>query len=91
VCLAPLQFSCRNKGDPNAAKIDALTLPAALADAAFLDCLAAAAEAMSGRVKPMAPGILHYHVAGITPLPAWAVGQTPVGQLGAHVFYNSVR
>jgi N-acetylmuramoyl-L-alanine amidase len=90
VCLAPYQFSCRNANDPNAAKIAALSLPDALGDAAFLDCLGAANAALTGREKAAAPGVLHYHVAGMDPLPKWAIGQKPVAHIGAHVFYNNI-
>lgn len=90
VCLAPYQFSCRNQGDPNAAKIDALTLPDAMGDPSFLDCLGAANAALTGRERPAAPGVLHYHVAGMANPPAWAAGKTPIAHLGAHVFFNDI-
>jgi N-acetylmuramoyl-L-alanine amidase len=91
VCLAPYQFSCWNPSDPNAAKLAALKLPDALGDSSLLDCLAAMSAALAGREKPLPAGCLHYFVAGMTNPPKWAAGLTPAVQVGAHVFFNTVR
>ncbi|WP_257386328.1 cell wall hydrolase [Tahibacter caeni] len=94
VCLKPKQFSCWNAGDPNLAKLKAVTD----ADTAFRECLDIAAAAVGGKLSPdpadpnrpkdPTKGGNHYHTVGLQPLPHWAEGKTPTATIGRHVFYR---
>lgn len=88
VCLVPLQFSCRNPGDPNKDKLEALSLPDSLTDRSFRDCLSALLQAVDGRAGDPTLGSLHYHTLGVAP--AWSHGKVPVAQIGQHVFFNDI-
>ncbi|WP_207460161.1 cell wall hydrolase [Azospirillum sp. SYSU D00513] len=85
VCRKPYQFSCWNVGDPNRAKLLAVTAD----DPVFAACLRVARRAVSGLLPDPTGGATHYHRAGISP--AWARGHGPSAEIGHHLFYNSVE
>lgn len=86
VCLSPKQFSCWNAGDPNRPKL----LAAKPAEVAFRECLAAAAWVLGEAATDPTHGSLNYYAAGIK-APGWALGRTPVKQIGNHVFFNDIQ
>ena len=86
VCQKPSQFSCWLPGDPNRAKLLAVTDR----DAVFRECLVIAERAVRGEVGTLAKGATHYYRAG-TPTPAWARGKRPCVTIGNHKFYNTIE
>lgn len=84
VCQKPKQFSCWNIGDPNRAKMIAVTLN----DAAFRVAYEIAQNAASGKLTDITNGSDHYHTAAISP--TWSSGQVPTKIIGTHKFYNTV-
>lgn len=84
VCRKPYQFSCWNAGDPNRAKLLAVTQ----ADPVFATCLRVARRAVAGVLTDPTRGATHYHRAGLHP--TWASGHSPCAEIGAHLFYNTV-
>lgn len=85
VCLKPWQFSCWNANDPNRKKLMAVETD----DAAFRECIAAAAAVMTGLEPDPTERSHHYHTASIKP--SWSRGFEPVTRIGDHVFYNDMR
>ena len=90
VCLDWLQFSGWRESDPNfmAAQKETLT-PVAI------DCIRALCEVMNGdKAHDPTHGARHYYAPAAmpknTPVPGWAMGQTPAAKIGAHVFFNNV-
>jgi N-acetylmuramoyl-L-alanine amidase len=87
VCLAPWQFSCWNKGDPNRALLLTADIPAHAAQ------LAVAGGVLEGTIPDPTGGADHYYTeaapvwAGVWP-PSWAAGM-PKRTIGAHVFLDS--
>lgn len=84
VCRKPYQFSCWNPGDPNRAKLMAVTA----ADPVFATCLRVARRAVAGLLPDPTGGATHYHRVGLSP--SWAVGHSPCAEIGRHLFYDSV-
>ena len=84
VCKKPKQFSCWNVDDPNYPIIKDVTY----ADQVFLQCLSAVAVALDLKAADPTKGSRHYHAPRVSPY--WAVGHTPVVEIGGHVFYNDV-
>jgi spore germination cell wall hydrolase CwlJ-like protein len=84
VCLARRQFSCWNPGDPNRAKLLAVTP----ADPAFATALRIARRAASGLLPDPVLGATHYHTRGV--MPGWSIGQRPVATIGRHLFYAGI-
>ena len=72
------QFSCFNPGDPNALLFPAET------DRAWMDCVTAADDVLSG--PETFTDANHYHTTGVAP--AWADPRNIVAREGAHVFYR---
>ncbi|MGE5545571.1 MAG: cell wall hydrolase [Solirubrobacterales bacterium] len=85
VCRRPWQFSCWNPGDPNRAKIEAVTME----DRTFRTCVRIARRALGGVVADATEGATHYHAIGL--LPPWARGLTPTAEIGGHLFYKDVE
>lgn len=85
VCHKPWQFSCWNTGDPNRAKLLAVTPR----DAAFAACLRIARRALAGHLPDPTGGATHYHARGIHP--PWAWRHIPCAEIGHHLFYNDVE
>lgn len=85
VCLKPWQFSCWNAGDPNRAKILAVTPQ----NATFATCLRIARRALSGGLKDPTNGAVHYHSMRVHP--PWAWRHAPCAEIGNHLFYNTVE
>lgn len=84
VCEKPLQFSCRNKNDPNEPQLRAVQYD----DPVLRDCLAAVLLALTPSERDPTSGSKHYHVTGTVAW--WAAGKKPVAEIGAHVFYSDV-
>ncbi|HYH18042.1 MAG TPA: cell wall hydrolase [Azospirillum sp.] len=85
VCRKPFQFSCWNTGDPNRAKLLAVTA----ADPVFATCLRVARRAAAGLLPDPTGGATHYHRFGVHP--SWATGHSPCAEIGRHLFYDSVE
>ena len=81
-CLRWKQFSCWNWGDPNRAKV----LAVSEADAVLKACLFAVR--MAEAELDFTGGARWYHAAGAAPV--WAVGKTPCFVHGQHVFYDAI-
>ena len=77
------QFSAWNRDNPNREK----ALAADVSDAAFRRALHAVLEALDE--NDFTKGAEHYHARWIKP--EWAVGHTPVAEIGDHIFYNGVE
>lgn len=84
VCQWPWQFSAWNKGDPNRAKILAVTV----SDPVFKECLAIAQRAVSGALIDKTGGATHYHTTGIRP--NWAEEEKISARIGTHIFYRGI-
>jgi spore germination cell wall hydrolase CwlJ-like protein len=90
VCMKPWQFSCWNAGDPNRARLLAVTA----SDPQYADAMVLAAAAIGGKLRDRTNGATHYFAPkameqlGLK-LPAWAQHQTPTAMIGDHVFYRS--
>jgi N-acetylmuramoyl-L-alanine amidase len=93
VCLAPFQFSCWNRRDPNYRKLLVLASQphAWLDDSVLAENLWIAEGVVGGRLRDRVGQATHYHAAHLTPAPPWTVGAQLVGRVGAHLFYGRVR
>lgn len=85
VCLAPWQFSCWNRGDPNRK----LMLLLEDSDALLSQCLNAMAEAPS-QPDPTG-GATHYYADTMVSVPNWTVGATQTAHIGHHIFFKNVK
>jgi N-acetylmuramoyl-L-alanine amidase len=85
VCQAPLQFSCWNENDPNLSVIKAVTV----ADPIFAQAVEIATQAENDELDDITSGATHYYAKG-TPMPKWAVGETPCYLYGKHLFFNNI-
>jgi len=85
-CQAKWQYSCWNSGDPNLIAMESVTPETS---ASFRDCLAIAKMVADGVVADPVKGSTHYYAVTIDP-PAWAVGHTPVVQIGHHLFFAGI-
>jgi Cell Wall Hydrolase len=86
VCLAPRQFSCWNREDPNRAPL----LAVRAGDAQFDLALRIARQVLQQPAPPdITGGATHYHALHITQ-PAWARLAQPTVRIGAHQFYRNV-
>lgn len=86
VCLAPWQFSCWNKNDPNRAKL----LKADVSLPSFSLALEVAGRALQGLLEDKTGGADSYHTTALTP-PKWALGLVPTATIGHHVFYKTIK
>jgi spore germination cell wall hydrolase CwlJ-like protein len=80
-CLARVQFSCWNDGDPNREKLEAVTLD----DPVFRDCALAALSAITNHEQDPTDRATHYHADGVEP--SWAEGKHFLS-IGRHRFYR---
>lgn len=91
VCQKPFQFSCWNEGTASRRSVLGVTR----SDAGFVAALgiaqrlAALSEGERARADTTG-GATHYHVAGLSPLPNWAVGRPTCARIGRHVFYRGI-
>jgi spore germination cell wall hydrolase CwlJ-like protein len=88
VVLKPWQFSSFNADDPNVAKWPSPQ------DSAWLACMEAAEEALSGSGEDPTGGATHYHDASLDRNPpSWACdgSMQPTAHLGRLRFYRRVR
>ena len=85
VCLAPWQFSCWNKNDPNRKIIER----ADDADIGFCICKRIALRAVSGLLEERSSGASLYLNRSLRP--KWSVGKIPCAEIGSHVFYNDIE
>ena len=86
ICLAPKQFSCWNKDDPN---YKLLTEPNRPLDKAYIDSLEEAIFVLrEGKHNDITNGATHYHTKNI--MPYWAKGKQPCATIGNHLFYNNI-
>lgn len=82
VCRAPFQFGCWNPRNPRHAQLRNLPL----VDPSLAMCRRIAARAVAGSLPDATGGATHWHAA--EELPAWAIGQAAVAEIGGLVFYK---
>lgn len=82
VCLAPYQFSCWNKNDPNYVIISNPTIDSMIFDR----CLVVAENVLKQNWPDLTDGCDHYHLKGIKPY--WAAHLKPKRIIGSHYFYE---
>lgn len=90
VCRKARQFSCWNKGDPNRAKLERVTMR----DPHFRLCLRAAAEALAGLSKDPTGGATHFmtkarHREGWPK--SWGKPKKPCAAIGDHLFFKGIK
>lgn len=81
VCLAPNQFSCWNKNDPNYQIIKNVDEN----DLIFRKCLVVAQNVIEGKYPDITDGCDHYHACYAKPY--WAAYHRPKRIFGTHCFY----
>lgn len=86
ICKQKWQFSCWDAGDPNRARLLAVTP----ADREFKQAQHIAAAVLSGKepdaIYDPTNGADHYHTKTVTP--DWSKGQAPVAEIGNHLFFK---
>jgi spore germination cell wall hydrolase CwlJ-like protein len=82
VCRAPFQFPCWNPCHARHAMLRHLPV----GDAALAVCRRIAARAAAGTLADPTGGATHLHA--VEELPAWAVGQEALFEVGGLVFYR---
>lgn len=82
VCLAPVQFSCWNRGDASFVRLVSVEPP----DPAFVVALAAAGMVLTDTLPDPTGGADHYHATYVKP--SWAAKMYRTIQIGAHIFYK---
>jgi spore germination cell wall hydrolase CwlJ-like protein len=82
VCVAPRQFSCWNKEDPNYSRIINATKGSCVI---FDKCLETAENVLSEKWPDLTDGCDHYHERSIKPY--WAAYRSPKRIFGSHYFY----
>lgn len=85
VCKKPYQFSCWNPSDPNKQLIE--TKRPDCGDMIFDLCYKVAESILTLNWPDLTKGSNHYH-APLKKLPAWAMGQKILIQIGSHSFYK---
>lgn len=85
VCLQPYQFSCRNPGDSNRAKLMAVTM----ADRDFVIAMDIARQAVAGNLPDETWGADSYFALSMAHPPAWAAKAVKTFSDGWHVFYRT--
>ena len=88
VCLAPFQFGCWNRNDPNRARMEAI---ARQPDAAYTLATAIAQELVAGELVDITDRATHYYAASMPAPPGWARGKRPCATVGHHLFFNDIR
>lgn len=84
VCLAPSQFSCWNRNDPNRLKI----LMVNTNDKLFLICLDIAQRIIENKISDFTYGSNHYYSKYLKSIPYWAKGRIPKITIGNHIFFK---
>lgn len=84
VCIQPFQFSCRNPGDPNRAKLLAVTK----ADLEFVVATDIARQAVEGTLVDETFGADSYYALTMKTPPAWAQKASRTFSDGWHAFYK---
>lgn len=84
VCLAPYQFSCWLKSDPNRVKMLALSKD----DPTYLKLKMNFLQAL--REEDVTKGATHYYAKYI-PAPKWVATATKTFEEGVHLFYKDVK
>ncbi len=83
VCQRPYQFSCWNPGDPNRQKLMAVDKD----DIHFATALRVARRAVYRQLgDDPTLGADHYHTVNVSPF--WSKGETPLIQIGSHLFFK---
>lgn len=87
VCLAPYQFSCWNRSDPNYPfLIGNQPIPAAQ----FALARQAASLVIAGDQPDPTGGATHYYASTLPKAPAWAAQARQTLRLGHHLFFREV-
>ncbi|MDR3223995.1 MAG: cell wall hydrolase [Holosporales bacterium] len=84
VCLHPKQFSCWNRQDPNRAVIDSITEK----DIIFNLCFETASKIICEEIGDITNEADHYYSRFARKKPYWAENQTPVSEVGNHIFFK---
>ena len=85
VVTEPYQFSCWLDNDPNKAKLEAVGPN----DPMYLESMKAVVDVLtSPEESDPTKGSQHYHTKTI--LPRWAEDETPVYEVGHHLFYYDI-
>jgi len=84
VCLAPYQFRCWNKNDPN---YQYLSGAKALPFRELAQAWIAADQVIDGKIAEPAGGAMHHHATSIN-APAWTAKAKQTLKLGGHVFFQ---
>lgn len=96
VCKYPAQFSCWNVGDPNRAKLIAVTKD----DKNFKTALEIAAKALSGNLPDITRGATFYltvaaykghQKVGYKSGSSWSYGTQPMASVGGHYFFSNYQ
>lgn len=85
ICLAPYQFSCWNKDDPNYECIKDLEKNN---DRIYQYCLFLAKQVLEGDICDITGGATHYYSRRMKDPPYWAKNQTPTETIGNHIFFK---
>jgi spore germination cell wall hydrolase CwlJ-like protein len=84
VCLKPWQFSCWNPGDPNRAKL----LAVSERDPLLAEALRIADGLLSGTLADVTQGADHYCTRAVAAATAWTRGRKPTVTIGNHLFFQ---
>jgi spore germination cell wall hydrolase CwlJ-like protein len=87
VCLAPSQFSCWNKNDPNYPFLSGISQIHA---GELSRCRKAADAVVDGVVSDPTGGATHYYAASMRKAPAWADRAKQTALIGNHLFFKDV-
>lgn len=85
-CLAPWQFSCWNRNDPNRALLERVGSD----DPSFRQALNIAEDAIIGQLPDRTNGATHYFDRRLPSPPKWAEGKAPCFTEGHHLFFKDV-
>jgi spore germination cell wall hydrolase CwlJ-like protein len=83
ICLEPMQFSCRNPGDPNRAKLLSVTE----ADPQYAAAVKLAQAAVAGTLPDLTDGADSYYARSLHPPPYWAKTARPTYADPCHLFF----
>jgi spore germination cell wall hydrolase CwlJ-like protein len=84
VCLKPRQFSCWNPSDPNRRLIE----NPPNADPIYVICLVLSEKLIDLKIPDITNGANHYYSKTAKTVPYWAIGLSPVFEVGNHVFFK---
>lgn len=87
VCLAPWQFSCRNPGDSNRAKLLSVTS----IDPEFATAVAIATQAVHGSLQDETGNADSYYATSMRTPPTWTATAERTFSDGWHIFYRTAR